>query len=359
MPSNRTRSRSLRALVLSLVVACVASVGASSASAAVTLDWTQASMFDTSVAGKNRTWLGYVTNPLANAGPASNGTQVANDGATGPTVTGTSPRLITDLYTVSFPAASGSIIEAASPAAVEGSFTFSGTITWTVHGTVITFTNPRIELEGDGTGKLYASGVNGATPYAEGAVFDLDLDGQDPNPGAPDSAPGTQEGFAAAVWKLNFDGTRSIAGIMPKIADPNTTAAAIFGGSYLAGVGPDRIPSRFGTLSISISPNTGPAGTNGTNGADGANGAQGPQGPIGPAGPAGKDATVKTITLKKAIFGKKAKVVAKVTKKGKFVGYAEVNGRKVKVTYITATLKGTYKLTTVGAKKKLSVSVKF
>jgi hypothetical protein len=359
MPSTRTRSRSLRALVLSLVVASIAGVGASSASAAVTLDWTQASVFDVSVAGYDRTWLGYATNPLSNAGPASNGSQVASDGATGPTVTGASPRSRTDLYTVSFPAASGSITEAASPADVEGDFTFSGTITWTVHGTVITFTNPRIELEGDGTGKIYASGVNGATPYAEGAVFDLDLDGQDPNPGAPASTPGTQDGFPAAVWKLNFDGTRSISGIVPKIADPNTTAALIFGASYTAGVGPDRVPNRFGSFSISISPNTGPAGTNGTDGADGTNGAQGPQGPIGPAGPAGKDATVKTITLKKAVFGKKTKVVAKVTKNGKFVGYAEVNGRKVKVTYVTETLKGTYKFTTVGAKKKLTASVKF
>lgn len=341
----------MRALVLGVVVSALAGLGASSASAAVTLDWTQASMFDTSVAGQNRTWLGYVTNPLANAGPASNGTQVAGDGATGPTVTGASPRLITDPYTVSFPAASGSITEAASPAGVAGTFTFSGKITWTVHGTVITFTNPRIVLAGDGTGKLYASGVNGVNPYAEGAVFDLDLDGQAPDPGAsPTTAPGLVQGYPAAVWKLNFDGTRSISGIMPKVADPNTTAEAIFGASYTAGVGPDRIPSRFGTFSISISPNTGPAGTNGAPGA---------QGPAGPAGPAGKDASVKTITLKKAAFGKKAKLLARVTKNGKFVGYAEVNGRKLKVTYITSTLKGTYKLTTVGAKKKLSVSVKF
>jgi hypothetical protein len=330
----------------------MAAFGASSASAAVTLDWTQASVFDISVAGYDRTWLGYVTNPLANAGPASNGTQVPGDGATGPTVTGTSPRSRTDLYTVAFPAATGSITEAASPAAVAGQFTFTGKITWTVHGEIVTFTNPRIVLTGDGTGKLYASGVNDVDTYDEttGPVFDLDLDGHAPDSGASPGLPGTVAGFPAAVWKLGFDGTRSISGIVPKIATPNTTAEKIFGPAYTPGVGPDRIPSRFGSFAISISPNTGPAGN------AGASGAQGIQ---GPAGPAGKDATVKTITLKKAAFGKNAKVVAKVTKNGKFVGYAEVSGRKVKVTYITATLNGTYKLTTVGAKKKLSVSVKF
>lgn len=358
MPSNRTLPRSLRVLVLSIVVASVAAFGSSGASAAVTLDWTQANVYETPVPGTDRTWLGYVTNSANNAGPPSLGSQVVGDGAVGTDVTTASARGANALYAVGFPAASGSLIEAASPADVQGEFTFSGKITWTTHSTPITFTNPRIVLDGDGTGALYATGVNDATAYDEttGPVFELDLDGQDPNPGAPASTPGTQAGFPAAVWKLNFDGTRSISGIVPKVATPNTTAAAIFGAAYAAGVGPDRVPNRFGSFAVSIAPNTGPEGTNGI---DGANGVQGPQGPTGPAGPAGKDATVKTIRLKKAIFGKKAKVVARITKKGKFVGYAEVNGRKVKVTYATATLKGTYKLTIVGAKKKRSASVKF
>lgn len=355
MPSNRTRSRSLRAFVLSLVVVALSAVGATSASAAVTLDWTQPNVFDTAVAGKNRTWLGYVTNPNNNAGPPSLGSQVASEGAVGPEVTPTSDRGSDKLYNVAFPAASGSIIEAASPADVTGEFTFSGKITWTTHGTPITFTNLRVVLAGDGTGKLYASGVNGTTPYehATGPILELDLDGQDPNPGAPSSEPGNQDGFPASVWKLNFDGTRSISGIVPKIPTPNTGSSAVFGSSYLAGVGPDRDPNRFGSFALSISPNTGPAGTNGTNGA------QGPQGPIGPAGPAGMDATVKTITLKKAVFGKNARLLAKVTKNGKFVGYAEVKGRKLKVTYVTATLKGAHKLSMIGKKKKRTVSVKF
>ena len=345
----------MRAIVLSLVVVALSAVGASSASAAVTLDWTQPNVYETPVPGTDRTWLGYVTNSANNAGPPSLGSQVASDGAIGPDVTTASARGANALYSVAFPAASGSLIEAASPADVEGEFTFSGKITWVTHNTPITFTNPRVVLNGDGTGALYATGTNEAVPYdgTTGPVFDLDLDGQAPDAGAPASSPGTQAGFAAATWKLNFDGTRSISGIVPKIATPNTTAAAVFGASYAAGVGPDRLPNRFGSFAISISPNTGPVGTNGTAGA------QGPQGPIGPAGPAGKDAKLKTITLKKAVFGKKANLLAKVTKKGKFVGYAEVKGRKLKVTYVTATLKGAHKLSMIGKKKKRTVSVKF
>jgi hypothetical protein len=354
MPANRTRIRSLRVLLLTGLVASIAALGASGASAAVTLDWTQPNVYDTAVPGTNRTWLGYITNSSSNAGPPSLGSQVAGDGATGPDVTTASERGADKLFAVAFPAASGSITEAVSPAYVEGEFTFTGKVTWTTHDTPITFTDPRIVFNGDGTGALYASGTNDTTTYGEssGPVFDLDLDGQAPDAGAPASSPGTQAGFPAATWKLNFDGTRTLSGIVPKIATPNTTATAIFGASYAAGVGPDRVPNRFGSFTISISPNTGPQGQPGSNGAAGV------QGPVGPAGPAGKDASIKTITLKKAVFGKNAKLVARVTKNGKFVGYAELSGRKIKVTYITAKLEGTYKLTTVGAKKKRSASIK-
>jgi hypothetical protein len=265
-------------------------------------------------------------------------------------VTTASARGASELFKVSYPAAAGSLVEGATPAGTTGELKFSGTVTWDIHGTAVTFTNPRVVLAGDGTGALYASGVNGANAYDEttGPVFELDLDGQDPNPGAPASAPGTQAGFPAAKWTLNFDGTRTLSGIVPTVASPNTTAALIFGAAYAAGAGPDRIPARFGSFAISFAPNTGPAGSDGSNGADCATG---PQGPAGPAGNNGKDATVRTIKIKKAVFGSK-KVVAKITRKGKFVGYAEIKGRKARVTYITDKLKGTYKLTTVTGKKR-------
>ncbi len=350
--SHPTRARRFgaRALVLTAVLTVAAAFGAGTASAAVTLDWTQSNVYDTTAtAGYDRAWLGYVTNTIDFAGPnsASNGSQTPSDGATGATVTPASERGATKLFTASFPASSGGLTES-SAATTVGTIQFSGKITWLIHTTPITFTNPRIVLAGDGTGKLYASGVNDTTAYTDtDPIFDLDLDGQAADPGAPVSTPGTRDGFPAASWTIGFDGTRTLKGIVPKIATPNTTAAAVFGPSYLAGVGPDRSPNRFGSFAITFAPNSGPAG------AAGAAGAAGPQGPVGPAGPAGKDATVKTIKLKSALFGTKAKLVAKVTKNGKFVGYAEVSGKKLKVTYITATLKGKFKLTEVGGKKRV------
>lgn len=349
----RSHALSARALAVTVVALSLGALGAGSASAAVTLDWSQANVYDTTAAaGTDRTWLGYVTNTIDFAGPnsASNGSQVASGGATGAAVTTASPRGADALFKVSYPAVAGSLNEGAAAAATSGELKFSGTVTWDIHGTAVTFTNPRVVLHGDGTGALYASGVNGASAYDEttGPVFELDLDGQDPNPGAPASAPGTQAGFAAARWTLNFDGTRTLAGIVPKVASPNTTSALIFGAAYAAGAGPDRIPARFGGFAISYSPNTGPAGSDG---ADGAGGAIGPQGPAGPPGKDGKDAKVKTIKLRKAVFGNK-KAVAKITLKGRFVGYAEIKGRKAKVTYVTEKLKGTYKLTTVTGKKR-------
>ena len=57
----RTRRRRVRRLALALtgMTAALAS-GASLASAAVTLDWTQTAVYDFP-AGPQRTWLGYVT----------------------------------------------------------------------------------------------------------------------------------------------------------------------------------------------------------------------------------------------------------------------------------------------------------
>src|SRR5689334_1565699 len=185
MSDNQFRSRNgtARVLVLTALAVALTAIGAGSASAAVTLDWTQANVYDTTAAaGTNRTWLGYVTNTIDFAGPnsASNGSQVTNDGATGADVNTLSARGADQLFKVSYPAASGSLDEGATPASTTGELQFSGKITWDIHGTPITFTNPRVVFNGDGTGALYASGVNGTTPYDEttGPVFDLDLDGQ-------------------------------------------------------------------------------------------------------------------------------------------------------------------------------------
>lgn len=99
----------------------------------------------------------------------------------------------------------------------------------------------------------------------------------------------------------------------------------------------------------------GPQGGTGPRGVQGERGLQGFPGPTGQQGPPGKDATIKTIRLRSAVFGKK-RVVAKVTRGSRIVGYAEVRGKKAKVTYI-GTLKGRYKLTTLTGKRR-SVTVK-
>lgn len=385
---NQMRARGARMLVISAVVVAGSAFAATAASAAVTLDWTQAAAYEIGDAaalppvapattGTNRTWLGYVTNSLAGQGPASLGTQTPSAGATGDTVTPASARGAATSYLASYPAASGSGID--GPAATfVGDYAFSGTVTWSIHGAAVTFKSPHVVFAGDGTGKLYASGENSGAPYTEatGVIFDLDLDGRAANAGAPASQPGFVAGYPAAQWILNWDGSRTLKGIVPAIATPNTGAVAVFGAAYSAGAGPDRIPNRFGSFALKFSAAatggsgagpTGPAGptgstgasgsngTNGTNGAAGATGPAGPQGaigPVGPIGPAGKDATVTTLKLSKAPFGSKSKLTVKITRAGRFVGYATINGSKIKATFVTRPLAGKYLLTEIGGKHR-------
>jgi hypothetical protein len=360
---NHARTRSVRALVLSAFIVTASALGASSASAAVTLDWTQAAAYEIgdpsavppvapAASGTNRTWLGYVTNTLTGAGPASAGSQTPSGGATGDTVTTTSPRGGATSYLASFPAASGSGVDGAATS-FAGDFTFSGKVTWDIHGEFVTFENPHVVFNGDGTGAVYASGDNTGTPYAEatGKIFDLDLDGRAADAVAPASQPGFVAGYPEAKWVLNWDGSRTLSGIVPAIATPNTGAVAVFGPAYSAGAGPDRIPNRFGSFALNFAANSGPAGPAGTPGPAGS------PGPAGIAGPAGKDASVKTIKLKKAPFGSRAKLTAKISKGKKFVGYASVNGKKLKTTTVSK-LKGKYTLTEVGGKHR-KASVKF
>lgn len=357
---NQAHARSVRALILSAFIVTAGAFAASSASAAVTLDWTQGAAYEigdpaaippvpAAPSGTNRTWLGYVTNTLAGAGPASAGSQTPSNGATGDTVTTASARGGSTSYLASFPAASGSGVDGAATT-FAGDFTFSGTVTWDIHGEFVTFENPHVVFGGDGTGTVYASGANNGTAYSEasGKIFDLDLDGRAADPGASVSQPGFVAGYQAAKWVLNWDGSRTLTGIVPAIATPNTGAVAVFGPAYAAGVGPDRLPNRFGSFALKFAAGTGPAGTAGP---------QGPAGPAGVAGPAGKDATVKTIKLKKAPFGSRAKLTAKITKGKKFVGYASVAGKKLRTTTLTK-LKGKYSLTEVGGKHRRT-TVKF
>ncbi len=348
------RARIARALILSVLVVAGGAIAATSAiangSSPVTLDWTQAAVYDLGAAsGYDRTWLGYVTSPNP-IGPIPNGTQTPSGGAAGDTVTPTSPRGADTKYVAKFPAQSGSSTFG-DPSTTEGEYQFKGTITWTApgHNLVVTFVDPRVVFNGDGTGHLYASGTSslgGSYDDSTGPVFDLDLDGEPADGGASASQPGYQAGWDAAKWQVNWDGSISLTGIIVRVATPNTTAIVPFGGSYGAGVGPDRLPHRFGTMALNFPAASGPQGPVGTPGP------QGPAGPAGPAGPVGKAATIKTVILKRAAFKKRSRLTAKVVRGKRLIGYATVIGRKVRVVHVTKRLKGRYRLYEMGGKKR-------
>ncbi len=361
-PNRPARGISRQRLALSAVVALVSFAGLSvSASAApVSLTWSQYKVYDSPyvVANTCRTWLGYVAR--AGVGPQyANGSAYGPDGNGGTlTVDGTNPFDCNTAYDWKFEATSGSM----NTATQAGSFTFAGTYTFdspappSGHGFHIEITNPKIVLAGDGTGEIRASGINNAdaayTTYSDVKIFDLSLTG--------------------AVCTVNWNGTTTLSNIAPSVA-----AANFFTSAYAIGSGPNRAPNTFGTFSLENFPcaskgtkgdtgatgetggtgATGPAGGTGADGAKGDKGDPGEPGPVGPAGPAGKDASTKTFVIKKSVFKTNKRVIAKVTRNKKFVGYAVVTGKRVKVTYITDKIKGTYKLTPVSSKYK-AVSVK-
>lgn len=332
------RSRSARALILSVLVVAGSAFLASSASAAVTLDWTQVKIWESSpaVPNTNRTWLGYLTRPgTPPAVPA--GTATPSNGLNGPTVNQAST--MGDSYTWKFDATSGSI----NAQTLAGEMRFAGTLTFDSaappagHGIKISINNPKIVLNGDDTGAIFATGVRNISDeaYDESlAVFNLDL--------------------SNSTCTLNWDGSLTLGNIVPSIAASGHTFPGGVQG-YPNGAGPDRTPNTFGSFALSnaaCAPLTGPTGADGNDGNDGATGPQGPQGPTGPAGPAGKDASIKTIVLKKAAFGKRARLTAKIVRGKSQVGYASVIGRKIRATYVSSELKGVYTLIEIGGKTR-------
>lgn len=332
--NNPKRLMAILVIVVSTGLVMTAPAGAAS------LTWSQVKAFSPACvnSGLDCTALGVLGLDYPDMGLAADGSQTATNGAVGPTVDKTSPEGAT--YDVAFPSVDVSAFAGTSAANLSGVAKFSGTITRTVFGLVHTFENPLVILRGDGTGAIYVSGDAQGTPYV-GQLFELDLDGLAPNPSAPVGSPGLAAGYPAAMLTDNGDGTSTISGIVPSV--PGDTTA--IGGAYYdkynrPGIGPDRIPNIFGAFSLRVAtPRTTVTG-------------QPP--PIAPdTTSVVRPAKFTKYKVKKAPFGKRAKrVLARVTRKGKLIGYAEVSGRTVRYIGTVGKLKGTYRLSEVGGKKR-------
>lgn len=367
------RRRAARAIAGSAVAAATLALTAGTASAAVTLDWTVENAFSSGCSGTglNCTWLGHVTNPTP--GPGARGSVTTSEGATiaGPdgasvsVIDGTSPRGAGQDFTFAYPADGGALSTGATAADWEGTMEFAGSVSFVAppppagHGFTITVDDPRIVLNGDGTGLLYATGLStpGApgsdpVPYTDAsAIWELDLDG-----GVPAFGPNTDP-YPPAQWRIGADGSQTLSGIVPKIE----TLAWAFPANYLVDSGPNRAPNIFGSFSVRIAPNTGPEGPKGETGSKGDTGAKGETGPKGPAGTDGKTVIerIQVAVLTKAPFGKGARKV-RVLRRGKLVARGRVKGKTVQVKLVKGAgkrLKGKYVLRVVGGKRRAVVQL--
>lgn len=358
----------MKTLLVATVAAAALALSAAAASAATTLEWTTENAFSTgcSGAGLNCTWLGHVTNPTPFSG--ARGTATADRGATiaGPdgaavaSIDGASPRGAGANYTFSYSNGSGGFEGSPLAHDWEGTLRFEGRVSFVAppppagHGFTITVDDPRIVLNGDGTGFLYATGLStpGAAgsepvPYGEdAAIWELDLDG-----GTAPLAPNTP--YPPAGWRIGSDGSQTLSGIVPRIE----TAGHAFPGAYPVDSGPNRTPNIFGSFAIRVTPDEvrGPAGPVGP---------AGPAGPVGSAGSKGSDGvTVRVVrrihvaVLAKAPFGKGSRKV-RVLRRGKLVARGRVKGKAVRVRLVegvTKRLRGRYVLRVVGGKRRAVV----
>lgn len=323
-PKTPARRLSLGALALSaiLVTAAVAAGTASAATAPVKLKWDQVKVYESPqvVPNTNRTWLGYLARN-GNSMAYARGTVTPTEGLEGPTVTPDSASGPTALYSWIF----SSSAQAFNTAKFVGSFDFAGTLTYDSppppngHGISISISSPKLVINPDGvSGSLLASGkglgpANTGGPdygaYAGTEVFKLDL--------------------SKATCKLSRHGSTTLEGIVPSLSAPG-----FFTASYAVGSGPERTPNTYGTFSASHVPC----------------GAQSKIPVIGSTGTAAQTTTIKTTSK---IFPRTKKtVVVKVTRKKKFIGYADVTGKTVRLNYVVKKINGTYRLSPIGSKQK-------
>lgn len=323
LPRARRRGPRTAAAVAAVALLALAATS-STASADGQLQWSFENAYASGCSGTalHCTWLGYMTNPAPGSGTRGSVSVVAP--ALGTAVTPASPRGAGVSNTFAFP-----LDEAASSATTytggaqslefDGAIEFLSPLPPDGHGITMTVEDPRVELAGDGTGALFASGVKAAgvgstAPYDRTQpVFDLDL--------------------TNVVVTTAFDGTRTVEGIVPSIDE----GGYAFPGNYATGAGPDRTPNTFGGFSLVLDR---PQGGSGPAGPTGPAGLVGPAGPRGQQGPAGPEASVErtvrvvrriqVVRLARAPFGKRARGV-RVLKRGKLVARGRVKGRTLRV----------------------------
>ncbi|HEU4702753.1 MAG TPA: HtaA domain-containing protein [Conexibacter sp.] len=246
-----TPSRSLRAAALAVLALGAAALPASAATVAGGgFSWSMDNYYDSSANDTlgQRTWLGFVTNRVAVAGPASDGSVSVSGGATIVDPAGASVAEITrdsvrglgEVYTLGFPAIGGTYDEYTGV----GSVQLGGTLSFSVHpgfGLLPqTIVNPTLALDGT-QAALTASGQIDRSSYGPeiGPIFAFDL--------------------ASVVVTLKADGSRTLSALARTSA--NTT---FFGARYL----PSRGTETF-ALRLKLTPDEvrGPKGDKGDPGA--------------------------------------------------------------------------------------------
>jgi hypothetical protein len=339
------RRRGSRALVAAAIGIAALLSSAGAASAAGQLQWTLQNSFSSgcSTSGLDCTWLGYMTNPTPFSG--TRGSVSATAPALGTTVTPTSPRGASVFNSFAYPLDEASSSGTTYTGGAQ-SLEFDGTLNFISppppngHGITMTIEDPLVELAGDGSGTLSASGVKAAgvgntAPYDRTEpVFDLDL--------------------TDILVITEANGTQTVAGIVPSIHETDYA----FPSNYPTGSGPDRDPNTFGNFALVLNQPEGPSGPTGPAGP------VGPVGPAGPVGPKGEDGkTVRVIRrvqitrLAKAPFGKGARKV-RVNKRGKLVGRGTVKGKRLRVTLTKRAgkrIRGKVVLRVVGGKRRAVV----
>jgi hypothetical protein len=299
----------LRAVALAALALGAAAVPASAAT--VTgggFDWSMDNYYDSSANDTlgQRTWLGFVTNSVAVAGPASDGSVSVSGGATildpiGASVaevTRASTRGLGETYTLGFPATGGTYDEYTGA----GSVQLGGMLSFSVHpgfGLLPqTIVNPTLTLDGTHAA-ISASGQIDRRSYGAeiGPIFDFDL--------------------TSSVVTLKADGSRTISALARTTA--NTT---FFGARYLPSRGTETFALRLKLKADEV---------------------RGPQGPKGETGAAGATTVLQTALLRKAPFadrGKRHAISLLSTKSKAVVATGSVRARTIHIKLVPGQRKG-------------------